>query len=328
MSEPLVTIAIPCFNAEKYVGESIESALAQTYDPKEVVVADDASTDGSWDVISSYADRIRAIRLPCNVGNAAARNALLKESRGELLQFHDADDVMLPTKLETMVPILQATRADAVLCDVGFFRQSSETPDYDVVRYTELEDTSDLLAFAISNVVLTLSPVWRRKVVEAAGGFREDLRRCVDYDLTLRAARTGGNWLYIGTVLTRARVHSGNSVSSNKHRVRGTVFSLLRDLQRSLEEGRELSESRRQALALRFRGIGLGYFEDNRTARAALAFRYARRCYPGVWKSGTGSRALKLLAASFGYPAALRARNFVRGVLGLSETQSIWRVSE
>jgi len=323
-----VTIGIPCFNAQDYVGESIESALSQTYEPKEIIVVDDASTDASWNVIRSYAGRIRAIRLGANVGNAAARNIILKQSSGTLIQFHDADDVMLPTKLEAMVPLLEERQADAVLCDVGFFRGTSRTPDHAVVRYTGLEQSPDLLAFAIANAVLTISPIWRREVLESVGGFREKLRRCVDYDLALRIARSGGRWAYIPRVLTRARIHSNGTVSGEKDNVRGTSFCLLRALEESLRESQQLSEVRRQALARRYRWIGFGYFGDNREARAAAAFRRAQSCCPAIWRRGGGGWVFKRLTGLFGYLVALRARKLIRSKLGRPDGQSIGETLE
>ena len=82
LNDPLVSIIIPCYNAEKYVGEAIESALAQTYPNKEVIVIDDGSTDGSLQVIKSFGHRIRWETGP-NRGGSAARNRGIELARGE-----------------------------------------------------------------------------------------------------------------------------------------------------------------------------------------------------------------------------------------------------
>ena len=97
MNSPLTSVVIPCYNAEGYVGEAIESALNQTYRPVEVIVIDDGSTDGSLDVIRSFGDRIRYESGP-NRGPSAARNRGVQLARGELIQFLDADDVLHPEK--------------------------------------------------------------------------------------------------------------------------------------------------------------------------------------------------------------------------------------
>jgi glycosyltransferase involved in cell wall biosynthesis len=103
-SQPLVSIIIDNFNYARFVGAAIDSALAQRYAPIEVVVVDDGSTDNSRDVISSYGDRLSAIFKP-NGGHASAFNAGFAASRGEIVIFLDADDVLLPEAVAETVQI-------------------------------------------------------------------------------------------------------------------------------------------------------------------------------------------------------------------------------
>ena len=98
----LVSILIPCFNAEKWVAQAIESALAQTWSEKEVIVVDDGSTDNSLEIIRRFDGRIRWESGP-NRGGGAARNRLLELASGEWLQYLDADDFLLPQKLERQI---------------------------------------------------------------------------------------------------------------------------------------------------------------------------------------------------------------------------------
>src|SRR5437870_5008653 len=90
----LVSIVIPCHNYARYVGEAIESALAQTHQPVEVVVVDDGSTDASKDVVSGYA--VTLLAQP-NRGVCAAANAGIRASRGEFVLRLDADDRLVHT---------------------------------------------------------------------------------------------------------------------------------------------------------------------------------------------------------------------------------------
>src|SRR6266404_2541964 len=101
----LVSILIPCFNAERWIAQAIESALAQTYIDKEVVVVDDGSTDRSLEIIKSFGDRIRWENGP-NRGANVARNRLLELARGEWLQHLDADDYILPDKVEKQMEFI------------------------------------------------------------------------------------------------------------------------------------------------------------------------------------------------------------------------------
>src|SRR6266404_1994004 len=109
----LVSILIPCYNAERWIAQAIESALAQTWLEREVIVIDDGSTDGSLDIIKSFDGRIRWESGP-NRGGNAARNRLLELSRGEWLQYLDADDFLLPNKLERQIAVVR----DHLECDI------------------------------------------------------------------------------------------------------------------------------------------------------------------------------------------------------------------
>jgi glycosyltransferase involved in cell wall biosynthesis len=99
---PLVSIVVNNFNYARYLHAAIDSALAQTYAPVEVVAVDDGSTDNSRDVISSYGERVSAIFKP-NGGQASAFNAGFKASRGSIVMFLDADDLLLPMAVEEIV---------------------------------------------------------------------------------------------------------------------------------------------------------------------------------------------------------------------------------
>jgi glycosyltransferase involved in cell wall biosynthesis len=98
MAPPTVSVVIPCYNYEKYVGQAIESALAQDPAPLEVIVVNNGSTDGSLGVLQAFGDRIRLVSQE-NRGQSGARNRGIAEARGELVAFLDADDAWLPGKL-------------------------------------------------------------------------------------------------------------------------------------------------------------------------------------------------------------------------------------
>src|SRR6476469_5199531 len=104
VSRPLVSVVIPAFDAERFLGEAIESVLAQTYAPVETIVVDDGSSDGTVAVASAYAE-VTVVEQP-NGGPAAARNRGFAASRGELIAFHDSDDAMTPDKLEVQAGLL------------------------------------------------------------------------------------------------------------------------------------------------------------------------------------------------------------------------------
>ena len=107
MNRKLVSIVISNYNYGRFLGEAIDSALNQTYPHTEVIVVDDGSTDNSREIIESYGDRIIAV-LKDNGGQASACNAGFRASRGEVVIFLDADDVLLPDTVRRVVAAFQA----------------------------------------------------------------------------------------------------------------------------------------------------------------------------------------------------------------------------
>src|SRR5271165_3187575 len=104
---PLVSVIIPVYNSEKYLAESIESAIGQTWSSKEIIVVDDGSTDNSFEIARKFAGRpeVKVVTQE-NRGAAAARNAGLKEAKGEFIQFLDADDLLSADKIESQMKLL------------------------------------------------------------------------------------------------------------------------------------------------------------------------------------------------------------------------------
>lgn len=104
--EPLVSICIACFNAERWISASLESVLAQTWPRCEIIVIDDGSTDGSVAIARSFEDRgVRVVTQP-NAGQSSALNHALRLSHGELIKFVDADDLISPNAVELQVRAL------------------------------------------------------------------------------------------------------------------------------------------------------------------------------------------------------------------------------
>lgn len=101
-----VSIITPLYNQAEYVAETIESALAQTYKDVEIIVVNDASTDGSLDVANRYADRIKIVSNPVNRGLPATRNVAIAHSTGDLILPLDSDDKIDPDYLEKTVPLM------------------------------------------------------------------------------------------------------------------------------------------------------------------------------------------------------------------------------
>ncbi len=122
MINPLISVIIPAWNTAAYLPETLQSILAQSYQNYEVIMVDDGSTDGTFDIMQAWAERdqrFKAIRQPANQGVAAARNAALAIAMGEFVALLDGDDVWSPDALAIRINVAREF-PDAVVIATDF----------------------------------------------------------------------------------------------------------------------------------------------------------------------------------------------------------------
>ena len=120
----LVTIITPSYKSEKFISQTIESVLSQTYQNWEMIIVDDASPDNSNNIIEKYCQkdaRIKLIKIEINSNPAVARNRAIKEAKGRYIAFLDADDIWMPNKLTRQIPIFENKKIGICICDSYFF---------------------------------------------------------------------------------------------------------------------------------------------------------------------------------------------------------------
>lgn len=191
----IVSILIPCYNAEQWIGEAIESALAQSYPHTEVIVYDDGSTDGSLDIIKSYGDRIRWGTGP-NRGGGPARNWLLDKAEGEWIQYLDADDYLKPDKIADQVAVLQDMDTPV---DVLYGPETLQYHEGEEVHQEEgnITHTDDPWAALFTwDLPQTGAPLWRKEALNDVGGWKEDQPVCQEHELYLRLLMAGKKFHY------------------------------------------------------------------------------------------------------------------------------------
>jgi glycosyltransferase involved in cell wall biosynthesis len=148
MSQPLVSVVMAVYNAEKYLNESIDSVLNQTYTNFELIVVNDGSTDSSKDIIFSYPDkRIKYFENLRNLGLVPTRNKLLEKAKGKYIATLDSDDVALPERLQLQVEFME-NNPDYGMCGT-FYKLISTKGDflYDVVLPETDKDIKTFLHF-------------------------------------------------------------------------------------------------------------------------------------------------------------------------------------
>ena len=191
---PLISILIPCHNAEQWIKESINSALEQTYENKEIIVIDDGSTDNSWKIISSFGSQIHAEKTS-NKGAGSTRNYLLRLSKGEWLQYLDADDYLLPGKISDQVKKIDAfSKADIIYSPEIFENHWCKEISKEVMEIPESRDPWVLLAKW--RLPQTGAALWRKQAVSDVGGWKEDQPCCQEHELYLRLLKAGKRFQY------------------------------------------------------------------------------------------------------------------------------------
>jgi glycosyltransferase involved in cell wall biosynthesis len=237
---PLVSVAIPSYNAASTLAETIDSVLAQSYPNIEVIVVDDGSKDHTPAVLEKYAGRVVGIRT-ANGGLAAARNTGLARARGHYLALLDADDVCEPERIRMQVDFMEGHPA-VVLCSTDFsaFDTSGEISRSHIARYYSMVREApdgvrslyrqhgivdgavktchgDVYQHLVAgNFVHPPTVLFRRTVLDRAGRFNRGLPNTSDWDWLIRVSRTGPLG-FIDRPLLRYRL-SPSQMSSSRNR--------------------------------------------------------------------------------------------------------------
>lgn len=185
---PRVSVVMPTYNCARWIGEALDSVLAQTLPPAEVIVVDDGSADNTAEVIEPYRARgVRYIRQE-NSGVASARNRAIAESHGELVAFLDADDIWHPRKLELQAAVL-ASRPDLGLLGTTCFDPEADAPPLESLEPPPLM-ILPWRSLVVKNYLCTSSILARRSAIDSVGEgpFDPCLQGPEDHDLWIRIA--------------------------------------------------------------------------------------------------------------------------------------------
>lgn len=181
----LISVVIPVYNRVHCIGRALESIRAQKIDDLEVLVGDDASTDGTPEKVLELMPGATVVRLPVNCGAAAARNAVLPKARGEFIACLDSDDEWLPGKLEKQIAFMRA-HPEVALVGSGHFLACKDG-DREVFPGRNSSDWRRELHSAASFHGAS-TPLVRRRAMEEVGLQDERLRVLEDWDWMLRFA--------------------------------------------------------------------------------------------------------------------------------------------
>jgi glycosyltransferase involved in cell wall biosynthesis/SAM-dependent methyltransferase len=201
-TEPGVSVIIPCYNLGRYLYEALASALQQTLQPLEVIVVDDGSTDDYTRLVLDTIDhpQVRVIRQE-NRGLPAARNAGIRMARSPFICCLDADDRLLPTYFERVLPLLESDP------QVGFV--TSHYREFDGRSGVVAPSTCALPDMLVVNRAIVTS-LFRREAWERAGGYCEELSGMHDWDLWIGILEAGYRAEIVPEILFEYRVRPGS----------------------------------------------------------------------------------------------------------------------
>ena len=196
INEPKVSVVMPVYNALPYLDQSIRSIYAQTYKNWELIIVDDASTDGSWEFASRIDDcRVRLFRNDKNMKNSYTLNRAIALASGEYIAKMDADDVSFPERIERQINyLLKHPHVDAVSC--GLFRVDNEMNLITFIRPPEFHN--DIIRFISLGPKFIFGPSFQftdgcivaKKKWYEIWNYDQDIPYAQDFDLNLRSHYT------------------------------------------------------------------------------------------------------------------------------------------
>lgn len=295
---PLVSIIIPAYNAGHYLPTALQSCLDQTYPHLEIIVVDDGSTDQTRAMVAQY-PQVKYLYQP-NSGVTAARNTGIQHSTGDFLQFLDADDRLLPTKIERCMAVFEQHP------DTGLVYTDYETRSADlqttltVVGRPETMPEGQVLATLLSTPTTFFAPacpVVRREAVIAAGGFQPDLHAAEDWLLWVKLAAAGVIFRAVPEKLVWYRDTPGSASKSDLKMAYGRLAAVEALREMNLPPELDLEGK----IAARHYLLALKLWEQGQVQAARKHLRSAIHLHP---TGRLSRRVLLLLSYGFGYRQA------------------------
>jgi glycosyltransferase involved in cell wall biosynthesis len=274
MTELLVSVLIPCYNAERWIAETLESVYAQSWPNIEVIVVDDGSTDGSADVLKCYVSRgLKVVKQP-NRGQTAALNRCLQDAQGEFIQYLDADDILAPDKIERQMRRLLQHSDCIGMAEWARFKDDPQTAVFqNYLCWQDLPPVDWLVANWQDGGGMMYPAMWLlpRSIVDSIGSWREDLTLINDTEYFTRAVLASRQVLFSEGARTYYRSGIAGSLSGLKSRNGWQSQFIVIDRCQSYLLGREDSDRTRRVCAMLWQRLAhASYPYDRPLANRAL----------------------------------------------------------
>ena len=235
MSLPLISVVIPAHNAARYLPEALQSVIAQTYRPIEIILVDDGSVDNTVSVASEFPG-VKIISQE-NSGPAAARNRGVAEAKGPLIAFQDADDVWDVKKLSRQAARFEQ-RPDLELCTCQILNFWTPDKEEEAAHYNDPRLGQVYSGFVMQTLLV------RRSAFDRIGLLRTEFRTGEDSDWFMRAKDLGATMEIVPEVLVYRRLHPANLTRQAGQGVRHALVDAVHE---SLRRRRQQQAENKQA---------------------------------------------------------------------------------
>jgi glycosyltransferase involved in cell wall biosynthesis len=222
-----VSVVIPCYNVDKYIEECVYSVLNQTYPDIEIICIDDGSSDNTVKILNeikeSAGKEILIIETP-NRGASSARNTGLRNSKGEYVQFLDADDILLPDKIKHQVDLILANDYPPSLIVGDYIRRYPNGLER-IVRSDRRSSWHGLIGIRLG---ITSSNLWNTSVLKQIDGWEETRISSQEYELMFRLLKNDPKVIYDDQLHTVLRHRESGSISRTNVRDNRMIAIRLR----------------------------------------------------------------------------------------------------
>ena len=251
-SAPLVSIIIPCYNAERFLAETISSMLGQTCQDIELIAVDDGSTDRTREIVTQFDDpRIRYIYQE-NRGPAAARNTGIRAAKGDYIALLDADDLALPHRLAAQLGVLEAhPELSVVSSGYEWIDDQGRLVPWNNHSWQRWPELNDIGPWLFDCPFVPSATMFRRDAWEDVGGFDEELIGPEDWSFWMRLVLAGHRMEWHRDVVCLYR-HRNDSVSQSAERQTVMCAKTLLRVMEHPDFPPSLLEAGQQAVALRY----------------------------------------------------------------------------
>ena len=294
VSLPKFSVVITCYNFRNFIADAVQSALSQTYPSREVIVVDDASTDGSDSVLKSFGDAIRLVGMETNQGASAARNTGTALARGDYIVYLDGDDVLKPWALSVYDQIIQALKPVLILGSLTWFQgavpELGEAPTPSQIRFVSHDNwVQKDRTFRSSASVLIVE----RRTLGTIGGWTKEVWPFDDQYLAAELSDSGRAIQILDPPTVFYRLHSTNNI----HNVSGLIAG-CHGLVAAWQSNKRFIGRKRSLERAALIG-GPAFYAVRRAFRAGLR-REGLRLFIRVWPWVAAAAFVRLRARVFG----------------------------